>query len=189
MIPEGSGGAGVIAGRRHAPSGRPNPKRRNEGDMDVNKLWQNFLDNIQNHYADFSGRVGRPQFWYYMLAAFVIGIVVEIIAGVTTHLVSTIYTLGMLAPNFGMIARRLQDTGKPGSWAFLLALPIVLMVLLGLFAAIGGLIGLFAFILVFSSIISLLSLAAVIAIIYLCAQPGTPGPNEYGVVPPVFSPN
>jgi uncharacterized membrane protein YhaH (DUF805 family) len=32
------------------------------GQMDINKLWQNFLDTVTNHYMDFNGRVGRAQF-------------------------------------------------------------------------------------------------------------------------------
>ena len=35
--------------------------------MDFNKLWQNFMDTVQNHYMDFNGRMGRAQFWYYIL--------------------------------------------------------------------------------------------------------------------------
>ncbi len=157
--------------------------------MDVNKLWQNFLDTVQNHYMDFNGRVGRAQYWYYVLVVFVLGVGVSIVAGLTTHLLSTLFSLAVLLPNLGMTVRRLHDTGKPGIWVLLLAVPIALSILFGFVAILGGALGFLAFLLVFTTLISLASLAAVIILIYLCAQPGVTGPNEYGAEPPVFAPN
>ena len=43
-----------------------------EGRMDINKLWQNFLDTVTNHYFDLNGRVGIAQFWYFVLVEVVI---------------------------------------------------------------------------------------------------------------------
>ncbi|HUB85016.1 MAG TPA: DUF805 domain-containing protein [Rhizomicrobium sp.] len=159
--------------------------------MDVNKLWQNFADTVQNHYLDFEGRVGRSQFWYYVLVNIVVGILVDIVAGLTgLGLLRTIYSLGLLLPSLGITARRLHDVGKPTSWIYLLAIPFLLEILLGIVAAGGmffaGPLLLFAN---FVMLINLLVLVAVIAIIYFCAQPGIDGPNEYGPPPPVFTPN
>ncbi len=61
--------------------------------VDVNTLWQNFVDTITNHYADFEGRVGRARYWYYMLVVVVVGVVVGIVASFTTPLLSTLYSL------------------------------------------------------------------------------------------------
>ena len=61
--------------------------------MDINRLWQNWLDTITNHYADFNGRVGRPQFWYYVLVTVVLSGVVALIAFLIVK-----YTVGLRVP-------------------------------------------------------------------------------------------
>jgi len=158
------------------------------GQIDVNKLWQNFLDTFTNHYMDFNGRIGRTQFWYYVLVVFVIGLGVAIVASVTVRALSTLFSLAVFLPNLGMTVRRLHDTGKPGIWALLLVVPVVLMILFGLIAIIGGALGFLAFLILFSSVISLASLAAIVVLIYFCAQPGEAAANAYGAPPPVWTP-
>lgn len=158
--------------------------------MDVNKLWQNFLDTIQNHYIDFDGRVGRPQFWYFVLVYIIIDIVVSIVADIL-HLpgLSSLYGLALFAPSLGMVARRFHDVGKPTSWVLLLAIPLVLELVLGFLALISvfflPLMFLFAGL---AYLVALLSLVAAVVVIYFCAQPGDAGSNQYGPVPPVFNP-
>jgi uncharacterized membrane protein YhaH (DUF805 family) len=159
--------------------------------MDFNKLWQNFADTVQNHYLDFDGRVGRPQFWYYVLVNVVVGIIVSFVASVTgLGLLRTLYSLGLFLPSLAITARRLHDVGKPTTWVYILAIPFILEILLGILS-IGGvfLFGLAFLFAGFATLISLLVLVALIVIIYFCAQPGDAGPNQYGVPPPIFSPN
>jgi uncharacterized membrane protein YhaH (DUF805 family) len=159
--------------------------------MDFNKLWQNFLDTVQNHYIDFDGRVGRPQFWYFVAVNIVISIVIGIVAGII-HLpgLSSLYGLVMLAPSLGMTARRFHDVGKPTTWVLILAIPLALELVLGFLALLS--IFFLPLLLLFAGLaylVSLLALVAGIVVIYFCAQPGDAGPNAYGPVPPVFSPN
>jgi len=158
--------------------------------MDLNKLWQNFADTVQNHYLDFDGRVGRPQFWYYVLAYVVVDILVSIVASIVgLHALTSLFGLALFLPSLGITARRLHDVGKPTSWVFILAIPLVLELLLGLLTLAS--IMLFPLAMFFASLtwlVGLLSLAAMIVIIYFCAQPGDAGPNQYGPVPPVFDP-
>lgn len=159
--------------------------------MDVNKLWQNFVDTISNHYSDFSGRVDRAQFWYFILVYVLVGVVVQIVGGIVGMgaLVRGLYGLALLFPCVGMTARRLQDTGKPGSWAWLLAVPVAVTVVLALFAVVTVLtLGFGAVLFLLSPLLGLVSLAAVVVLIYLCVQPGTPGPNEYGPQPAAWTP-
>jgi uncharacterized membrane protein YhaH (DUF805 family) len=159
--------------------------------MDFNKLWQNFADTVQNHYLDFDGRVGRPQFWYYVLVNVVVGVLVSIVANITgLGLLRALYSLGLFLPTLGITARRLHDVGKPTSWVYILAIPFILEILLGILAF-GGMffVGLAFLFAGFATLISLLVLVALIVIIYFCAQPGDAGSNQYGPVPPVFSPN
>jgi uncharacterized membrane protein YhaH (DUF805 family) len=61
---------------------------------------------------------------------------------------------------------------------------------MGLFALLSIMtFGILGVLFVFWPIFGLISLAAIALLIYFCAQPGTPGPNEYGAVPPVWVPN
>jgi uncharacterized membrane protein YhaH (DUF805 family) len=154
--------------------------------VDFNKLWQNFLDTVTNHYMDFNGRVGRAQFWWYILVVVVLSIGVSIVASVTVHLLSTLFSLAMLLPNLGMNVRRLHDVGKPGIWVLILAVPLLLMILLGLLVVLSA--GLLFGLLFLTPLISLLALAAAAVMIYFCVQPGDAGSNAYGPPPPVWTP-
>jgi len=156
--------------------------------MDFNKLWQNFVDTVTNHYLDFNGRVGRAQYWYYILVVFVLAIGVWLVGSLTTRALSSLFSLALLLPNLGMTVRRLHDTGKPGIWVLLPLIPGVLMIVLGSLAVLGGVFGFLLFIAAFAMIIWLLWLAAMAVLIYFCAQPGQAGDNLYGPPPPVWTP-
>lgn len=154
--------------------------------ININQLWQHFLDTVQNHYIDFNGRVGRAHYWYYVLVYAVIGVAVSIVAGIVgIPGLRSLYGLALFLPSLGMTARRLHDVGKPTSWVLILAVPLILELLLGLLTlASVFLLPLFMFFVGLTYLISLLMLAAVIVIIYFCAQPGVAGPNEFGPAPP-----
>ncbi|HEY1614666.1 MAG TPA: DUF805 domain-containing protein [Rhizomicrobium sp.] len=159
--------------------------------MDINKLWQNFVDTITKHYVDFDGRVGRAQFWYYILVYAVIAVAVSIVGGIvgSGSGLRSLYSLALLCPTLGFTARRLHDTGRTANWVFILAVPWVLTMLLGILVfASFMMLGFLALLWGFASLVALASLVAAIIIIYLCAQPGTAGPNQYGPVPPVWTP-
>jgi uncharacterized membrane protein YhaH (DUF805 family) len=158
--------------------------------IDINKLWQNFVDTISKHYTDFNGRVGRVQFWYYIAVYVVVGIAVTVVGGIVGSGggLRALYGLALLLPTLGITARRLHDTGQPASWVLLLAIPWALSILLGLVALMSFFtFGLFGVLFVFAPIIGLISLAAVALLIYLCAQPGAVGPNTYGPVPEAWT--
>ena len=151
--------------------------------MDFNKLWQNFLDTVTNHYFDLNGRVGRARFWYFILVEVVLDLGLAIVQSIVLPGVLTaLFGLAMLLPNYGMATRRLQDTGRNGTLALvafgasalLNIISIVWVVLL------FGIIGV---------IVSLVALGAGIALIYFCAQPGQAEANAYGPVPEAWTPN
>lgn len=157
--------------------------------IDVNRLWQNYVDTITKHYVDFTGRADRAQFWYFVLVNFIMAIGVAIVGGILgIRNLSDLYSLAVLLPTLGLTVRRLQDTGKPGSWVLIAFVPLVLMILLGIVSLLGGALGTLGFLFVFMPIIALASLAAACILIYLCIQPGQPEANQYGPVPPVFEP-
>ena len=160
--------------------------------LDFNKIWQNFTDTISKHYTDFDGRIGRAQFWYFIAAYVVVGILVSIVGSIAGSGggLRALYGLALLLPTLGITARRLHDMGRTASWVLLLAVPWALSIIIGLVTLVSFFtFGLFSMFLVFWPVIGLISLGAVVLLIYFCAQPGMPGPNEYGPVPPVWTPN
>ncbi len=121
------------------------------------------------HYADFTGRARRKEFWsfwLFMMIALLVLMYLDTALGLggsaTSYrdgnsvgfsmsggLLSAIFALATLVPNIAVAVRRLHDVGKSG-W-FLL----------------------FAFIPLFGWVY----------LLYLYVQPGMDGPNEYGPDP------
>ena len=163
------------------------------GQVDFNKLWQNFTDTVQNHYMDFSGRVGRAQFWYYVLVVVAIGIAAAIIGSVIgTSLLSAVVSLALLLPNAGMAARRMQDTGRSGQFVWIWVVVGAIYGVIGLLIGLTGPLGALAFLAFFFTvgwIINLAMLILTIVIIYFCAQPGTTEDNTFGPAPLAWSPS
>ncbi len=112
-------------------------------------------------YATFTGRASRPEFWWWVLAVFLILIVTQLIDGAIIAPIlgfsafqpeggqplSVLVSLGLILPNIAVGVRRLHDTGRSGWW-----------ILIGLIPVIGTLV-----------------------LIYLYVQPSEEGANDYGV--------
>jgi uncharacterized membrane protein YhaH (DUF805 family) len=160
--------------------------------MDFQAIFDNFRSTVTDHYFDMNGRVGRAQFWYFVLANFVFAIVAAILQSVIFLPLVAIYNLAMLLPAAGMGARRLQDTGRDGKlvWIFIIAgfisQFISMMAMLSFFS-----LGFLSFFL-FGPLVMLINLAfllACIVLIYFWCQPGDVADNAYGPPPPVFNPS
>lgn len=94
---------------------------------------------VLSKYATFSGRASRPEFWWWMLAAFV----VIALAGVLDRAVmapllgfsaadenagqplTTILSLVLLLPNISVAVRRLHDGNRTGWWLLIALVPIL----------------------------------------------------------------
>ena len=160
--------------------------------LDLNKLWQNFTDTIAKHYVDFDGRVGRSQFWWYIVIYAAVAILIGIVSSITFtgNGLRSLYWLALLLPTLGITSRRLHDMGRTASWVLLLAVPWILTIILGLVSFLSFVtFGLLNVLMGFWPIVGLVWLAANAVLIYFCAQPGTPGPNEYGAEPAAWTPN
>ncbi len=81
-----------------------------------------FLDPITKHYADFEGRVGRQEYWMFILFSVLIQIALDIIH---LDLIGMLLSLGILIPTLAIGARRLHDIGKSGWWSLIVLIPIV----------------------------------------------------------------
>jgi uncharacterized membrane protein YhaH (DUF805 family) len=160
--------------------------------MDPQAIFENYRRAVTQHYFDMSGRVGRPEFWYFVLANFVIAVAAAILQNVTFLPLLALYNLAMLLPTAGMGARRLQDTGRDGKliWVFIIA--GFISQLISAMAMMSFLMLGFLSVFLFGPLVMLINLVflvASIALIWFCCQPGDPLPNAYGPPPPVFDPS
>ena len=77
-------------------------------------------------YAVFTGRAGRPEFWYFALFGILVSIVTNILDNVVgMMLFSPLASLGLLLPNLGVSVRRLHDIGKSWKWILLIFIPVL----------------------------------------------------------------
>jgi uncharacterized membrane protein YhaH (DUF805 family) len=160
-----------------------------------------FRRNITEHYFDLTGRVGRKEFWYFVVASIAVVLaagLIDVILG--TGLLRPLVSLALILPIAGLGARRLQDTGRNKSliWAWLgLTAAMQILAIMMLFWWIGagygfgsGSVG-YAYSLSASAalwgalmtLVSLASLVISVVLIYFWAQPGISGPNQYGPDP------
>lgn len=71
------------------------------------------------HFADFSGRASRSEFWWWFLFSIIIGLLSLI------PVIGWLLAIIMFLPNLSMQVRRLHDTGRSG-WYWLLAfIPLI----------------------------------------------------------------
>ena len=95
-------------------------------------LIDNFKDIVTKKYFCFEGRAGRKEFWMFFLANVIINAIISVIGRVTVGIspyiggiIQLIYSLAILLPFLGVIARRLHDTGKSGWMQLLAFIPVV----------------------------------------------------------------
>ncbi len=100
--------------------------------MDFQAIFDNYKRTITEHYFDMSGRVGRAQFWYFVLANLIATLLAEIVGGILNAPVGEFYTLAVLFPATCLAARRLQDIGRNGMLAWAMPRPAVFAPLMAL---------------------------------------------------------
>jgi uncharacterized membrane protein YhaH (DUF805 family)/phage shock protein A len=120
-----------------------------------NKLQANYLQVIEK-YAVFSGRSGRQEYWWFVLANYLVAVVLSIavtslysVTAINLSIISFLYFLVLMCPSLAVSIRRLHDIDRSGWW-----------VLLGFIPILGSL-----------------------ALIVLHCLPGTAGENQYGPLP------
>ena len=86
----------------------------------VNRAFQN--------YCNFSGRASRSEYWWWCLFTFIVGIVISIAfcwSQTANSIASGVTSLFFFLPSFGLLFRRLHDTGRSGWWWLLGLIPVV----------------------------------------------------------------
>ncbi|HUB85821.1 MAG TPA: DUF805 domain-containing protein, partial [Rhizomicrobium sp.] len=73
------------------------------------------------------GRARRAAFWYFVLANFIVGVLLGVIeqSAHMGQMLSSIYSVLVFLPTLAVTVRRLHDTGRSGWWVLLAAIPLV----------------------------------------------------------------
>ena len=83
---------------------------------------------VLRNWNNFSGRACRSEFWYFVLATFLVSMIISIIEIATgmvdiesdeMGILSIIFALLLFVPSLSVTARRLQDRGWSGWWQLL----------------------------------------------------------------------
>lgn len=77
-------------------------------------------------YASFDGRATRKEFWYFLLAHYIVLLLLGFLEGfmgwfpdTDEAVIANIYALATLLPYFGVAIRRMHDIEKSGWWILL----------------------------------------------------------------------
>lgn len=88
--------------------------------------YKRFLRN----YTNFNDRSTRSDYWYVILANFLIGFGLGLIGGILglagfISIISSLYSLAVLIPGIALFIRRLHDINKSAWWFFIALVPLV----------------------------------------------------------------
>ncbi|MEO7410960.1 MAG: DUF805 domain-containing protein [Sphingomicrobium sp.] len=136
-------------------------------------------------YAQFSGRSGRAEFWWFTLVTTAAGLFLDFIdraMGSEYGLLGVIFTLGLFIPSLSVSVRRLHDIGISGWWMLAVIAPAMFFGMMSSFAALetefnGG--SAASPSLLWISLLVIACLAMVVVLVL----PGTKGQNKYGEDP------
>jgi uncharacterized membrane protein YhaH (DUF805 family) len=91
-----------------------------------------FVKGLKN-YATFTGRARRKEFWFFVLAQFLIVFAASFIDTILFDTPSILYciaALGLFIPSLAVAVRRLHDIGKSGWWYLIGLVPLIGFILL-----------------------------------------------------------
>ena len=89
---------------------------------------------VLRQYVDFKGRARRAEYWNFVLFSTLISIVLTLIDiyGLGTNplagesgMIGNLYSLAVLLPTLGVLARRLHDVGKSGWFFLIILIPLI----------------------------------------------------------------
>jgi uncharacterized membrane protein YhaH (DUF805 family) len=82
-------------------------------------------------YADFTGRAGRSEYWWFVLFI----VLVSLALAIVSQALSGIFSLATLVPSIAAGTRRLHDTHRSGWWQLICLVPVVGVIVLIVFLA------------------------------------------------------
>ena len=92
---------------------------------------------VLENYANFEGRARRSEFWYFVLANFIVTVALNILGAARDVLgiFAFLYALAVFVPGLAVGVRRLHDIGKSGFWLLVAFIPLFGFILLIVWAA------------------------------------------------------
>lgn len=137
-------------------------------------------------YAQFSGRSGRAEFWWFTLAYTAIGFAIDAIEWAMSSewgILGLIFTLALFIPSLSVTVRRFHDIGMSGWWILVMLIPAVLFGMQSSFAALesefsGAEAGAGSFVVAIALLV-----AGCLALVVCMVLPGNKGGNKYGSDP------
>jgi D-xylose transport system ATP-binding protein len=99
-----------------------------------------YLD-VLKKYAVFSGRAGRPEFWYFTLFSTIIYLALaatSLLSSTLGTILVLLYVLAVFLPSLGVSIRRLHDTNRSGWWYLIAFVPLVGAIVLLVFLVLAG---------------------------------------------------
>lgn len=105
----------------------------------------NWYIKVLRHYADFSGRARRSEYWYFSLINTLISFVLGLLAGffgamypnsgvmLGTSTLILLYSLAILIPSIAVGVRRLHDISRTGWWVLIGLVPFIGIIVLIIF--------------------------------------------------------
>lgn len=84
---------------------------------------------VVQKYADFNGRAGRPEYWWFYLFNVLLCIAASLVsqfAGESLgQILALVIGLGLLLPGLAVSVRRLHDTNRSGWWILIALIPVL----------------------------------------------------------------
>ncbi len=95
---------------------------------------------VLERYALFTGRAGRAEYWWFVLANFIVLLILGALGRVSVifNVLYALYSLALIVPSIAVGIRRLHDTGRSGWWLLILLVPLVGFIVLIVFLATQG---------------------------------------------------
>lgn len=86
---------------------------------------------LTQKYADFNGRAGKAEFWWFFLFNLIVNIIGEIADGIIgNQFIGIILGLAIMVPGLAVGARRLHDINKSGWWQLIVITIVGIFVLI-----------------------------------------------------------
>ena len=97
---------------------------------------------VLSNYAGFTGRAGRPEFWWFQLFSIIVSAIFSTLSGGNNTsffgILGTVVSIAILVPSLAVGVRRLHDIGRSGWYLLFAFIPLVgIIILIVWFARVG----------------------------------------------------
>lgn len=96
---------------------------------------------VVERYAQFFGRAGGAEFWWFFLANLIAAAILSYLGRVVSTVFLypyLLYVVAVIVPGFAVSVRRLHDIGRSGWWILIGLVPVVGVIVLFVFHVMAG---------------------------------------------------